>query len=481
MSSTPGSLNAGGSAIQTSPARSTDDTENRPTLDGNILTILFPVPNGFRCPMPDCHEKYVGVTWTSRRQSLMRHLWDEHRLKVSAAYTCTICSATDLGYRPTVHPCISKGRHELWTNATFAHPCAECSLTFPNKKGLDNHVRSHSRKAAKQRATQPATNARSTPRATPATTSSTTTAANETNAAASSPRADPTLPDLALTILSSPLGGTTGNTADATATAGPTTPTVNEGTSPSRGITSPSHDSQDHEMAPATPGSADCEESSASLRSSTAPASTPRTGPTTSGPLFTPLSSSPIAPTHDATSRDDGCPAAKPAADEENSPSEGSLSVAFSLQGAETASAAASPAENQRSHTLGATPRDDQPMSSTPRSITSQSVESPTQVMSPEEALLDEAGNDPAPQDETSGEITLSGSIDDTNNSDDSDAENEGPAPTQPMSSELTRALMTLSSVYSGNMTLTEIEADMIAGKRNAMPKKISDFFAPKC
>ncbi|KAH7944906.1 hypothetical protein HPB49_001687 [Dermacentor silvarum] len=67
-----------------------------------------------------------------------------------------------------------------------------------------------------------------------------------------------------------------------------------------------------------------------------------------------------------------------------------------------------------------------------------------------------------------------------TEDSDDSDTENEEPAPTQPTSSELTRALMTLSSVYSGNMTLTEIEADMIAGKRTVQ-KKINDFFAPKC
>ncbi|KAH7967697.1 hypothetical protein HPB52_001657 [Rhipicephalus sanguineus] len=68
-----------------------------------------------------------------------------------------------------------------------------------------------------------------------------------------------------------------------------------------------------------------------------------------------------------------------------------------------------------------------------------------------------------------------------TEDSGDSDTENEEPAPTQPTSSELPRALMTLSSVYSGNMTLTEIEADMIAGKWNAVQKKISDFFAPKC
>ncbi|KAH7955971.1 hypothetical protein HPB52_005304 [Rhipicephalus sanguineus] len=67
-----------------------------------------------------------------------------------------------------------------------------------------------------------------------------------------------------------------------------------------------------------------------------------------------------------------------------------------------------------------------------------------------------------------------------TEDSDDSDTENEELATTQPTSSELTRALMTLSLVYSGNMTLTEIEADIIAGKRTVQ-KKISDFFAPKC
>lgn len=35
--------------------------------------------------------------------------------------------------------------------------------------------------------------------------------------------------------------------------------------------------------------------------------------------------------------------------------------------------------------------------------------------------------------------------------------------------------------MYSSNMTLTEIEADMIAGKRNVVQKKIGDYFAPKC
>ncbi|KAH7971853.1 hypothetical protein HPB52_003476 [Rhipicephalus sanguineus] len=253
MTTTPSSSIARRSGTPGSPTASADGSENQPTLDGNILTILFPVPNGFRCPIQDCHEKYAGVNWTSRRQSLMRHLVDEHGLKVTAAYTCTICSATDLGYRPTVHPCISRGRHELSSNASFAH------LSFPSRKGLDNHKRAHSKQAAKQRATQQSDNARSTPSVTPAATGSRNIATRQNNAAASSPkagltppdltisplsspidgaasppRADPTPPELALGFLSSPIDGASNNAANATATAGATPPAASVGASPSR-------------------------------------------------------------------------------------------------------------------------------------------------------------------------------------------------------------------------------------------------------
>ncbi|KAL1475346.1 hypothetical protein MTO96_037362 [Rhipicephalus appendiculatus] len=69
------------------------------------------------CPKEGCYTKYATVNWTSRRQSLLRHLLDEHGMKVTAAYTCTICPDPELGYRPTYHACISRGRHELQANA----------------------------------------------------------------------------------------------------------------------------------------------------------------------------------------------------------------------------------------------------------------------------------------------------------------------------------------------------------------------------
>lgn len=360
-----------------SPTASADGSENQPTLDGNILTILFPVPNGFRCPIQDCHEKYAGVNWTSRRQSLMRHLVDEHGLKVTAAYTCTICSATDLGYRPTVHPCISRGRHELSSNASFAHKCTDCPLSSPSRKGLDNHKRAHSKQAAKQRATQQTDNATSTPSVTPAATGSRNTATSQNNVAASSPntgpstpdltisllsspidgaasppRADPTPPELALTLLSSPLDGASNNAANATATAGATPPAASVGASPSREITVVSCDSQDYDTGQAAPGPTEREtspECSTSPHCSTALTSTPSTGSTPSDRQLT-LPPPPLGTEQGTASRDAEDAATPPAAGEEPPPPEGSLSVSLSLRTAPSYSA--TPRERKRTTRL---------------------------------------------------------------------------------------------------------------------------------
>ncbi|KAH7971852.1 hypothetical protein HPB52_003475 [Rhipicephalus sanguineus] len=116
------------------------------------------------------------------------------------------------------------------------------------------------------------------------------------------------------------------------------------------------------------------------------------------------LPSPPLGTEQGTASRDAEDAATPPAAGEEPPPPEGSLSVSLSLQDC---------AQLQRN---AAGTQEDHPLSSTPRSITSHSAGSPTHVMSPEEPLTKNAGdNDLAPQDETPGEITLSGPIDDTN------------------------------------------------------------------
>ncbi|KAL3213453.1 hypothetical protein MRX96_035386 [Rhipicephalus microplus] len=123
----------------------------------------------FTCPITNVGYGTPGICWTSRRQSLVRHLLDEHELKVKVAYTCTLCSTTGLGLHPTLHSCISRGRHELSPLDLYRHKCPECPATMTTRKGLDNHMRKHKKQEAQHRNEQPTTarTSRAAPAATP--------------------------------------------------------------------------------------------------------------------------------------------------------------------------------------------------------------------------------------------------------------------------------------------------------------------------
>ncbi|KAL3203006.1 hypothetical protein MRX96_042217 [Rhipicephalus microplus] len=81
------------------------DAQNQATLadEGKTLNIFFPIPHSITCPIDLCGVRYSGVSWTSQHQSLVRHLLDEHEIRVKATYTCTFCSTTGLGLHPTHH------------------------------------------------------------------------------------------------------------------------------------------------------------------------------------------------------------------------------------------------------------------------------------------------------------------------------------------------------------------------------------------
>ncbi|KAL3192059.1 hypothetical protein MRX96_018178 [Rhipicephalus microplus] len=147
------------------------DAQNQPQLgkEGQTLDVFFPIPHSFTCPIDKCGVRYSGISWTSRRQSLVQHLLDEHELKVKVAYTCTLCSTTGLGLHPTLHSCISRGRHELSPLDLYRHKCPECPATMTTRKGLDNHMRKHKRQEAQRRNEQPTTarTSKAAPAATP--------------------------------------------------------------------------------------------------------------------------------------------------------------------------------------------------------------------------------------------------------------------------------------------------------------------------
>ncbi|KAL3218013.1 hypothetical protein MRX96_031920 [Rhipicephalus microplus] len=110
---------------------------------------IFPIPHSFTCPIDFCGVQYSGVSWTSRRQSLVRHLLDEHEIRVKVTYTCTLCFTTGLGLHPTRHSCFAREGHELSPIDLYRHKCP-VSITLSSKKGLDNHMRKHKRAQAQE-------------------------------------------------------------------------------------------------------------------------------------------------------------------------------------------------------------------------------------------------------------------------------------------------------------------------------------------
>ncbi|XP_077498739.1 uncharacterized protein LOC144109832 [Amblyomma americanum] len=137
-----------------SPASSTTSSPSRPgsqpRLEGSTLTVCFPLARTFRCTEKGCATAYAPVTWTSRRQSLLRHLESDHGVRVDRViYFCTLCEK-DIGLRPTLHGCLAGGRFEETAPVDHRHKCSECAMSFTTKKGLNNHHLWHRKKAASE-------------------------------------------------------------------------------------------------------------------------------------------------------------------------------------------------------------------------------------------------------------------------------------------------------------------------------------------
>ncbi|KAL1475335.1 hypothetical protein MTO96_037351 [Rhipicephalus appendiculatus] len=391
------------------------DSKNQPTLkeDGKTINIFFPIPHSFICPNQECSVRYTGVSWTSRCQSLMRHLLEEHELRVTPSYICTLCSSTGLGHHPTRHPCISRGRYELSPLDLYRHKCPKCPTTMSSRKGLHNHMRAHKKQEAQQ-TTQQSTTAWATgtaPAATPTGRPSHATAANraartmtlrssqssnsttskgqrssQTSPATSTPPAPPTPPELALIPFSPLLGDMPGIPDDVSATAAAPSSTPSEVTTTRRRSSSVSLFSQDSNEVSTTssPGQHGSPRDSSDSRGSSALASTQQSRPPSPEQTLTLLPSL-----------------------------LGSVNGSFSHN---TKDAATRPGELGTTQRSIAAARKDPERSPTTRNITN-SVDSSTQLMSSEAPSPDGAGgesHDPAPQTENPGEITLSGPIDDT-------------------------------------------------------------------
>ncbi|KAM7296728.1 hypothetical protein ISCGN_021885 [Ixodes scapularis] len=105
----------------------------------------------FRCTEEGCSSAYSAASWTSRRQSLQRHLEGDHGVRIRRTTNhCALCSVT-LGARPSAHPCLANGNHTA-APIQQRHQCPECPASFPSRKGLGNHRQWHRKQRAGRQA-----------------------------------------------------------------------------------------------------------------------------------------------------------------------------------------------------------------------------------------------------------------------------------------------------------------------------------------
>ncbi|KAL1433823.1 hypothetical protein MTO96_012163 [Rhipicephalus appendiculatus] len=118
----------------------------QPERDGTTITLYFPLPPVFQCCEDGCRAAYNPAVWTSRRQSLVRHLEAEYGIRTRrTVYVCTICGDT-LGSRPTTHGCLAGQPNAAPPN--LQHRCPSCPRSFLSRRGLYNHEQWHRREAA---------------------------------------------------------------------------------------------------------------------------------------------------------------------------------------------------------------------------------------------------------------------------------------------------------------------------------------------
>ncbi|KAF2895583.1 hypothetical protein ILUMI_10593 [Ignelater luminosus] len=109
-------------------------------LRNDALTIFHPTPPQLQCPIPNCGTFYKSTTWTSMKQSVIRHLKQTHDIKINEYENICRRCRLNLGNRPSKHECQDKNNLiPPLSQRTFLWQCTTCPMTFPSKKALANH------------------------------------------------------------------------------------------------------------------------------------------------------------------------------------------------------------------------------------------------------------------------------------------------------------------------------------------------------
>mgnify|MGYP000235756466 CR=1 FL=1 len=119
---------------------------------GEKLTVFHPTRSTFVCTEPGCEAKFHASSWTAMRRSVERHLLSTHKITISS--TENVCKHCDknLGIRPTSGHACSQTRPTtpISSPVQYPHACTQCNNSFPNKRGLSNHLQWHKLETQKQ-------------------------------------------------------------------------------------------------------------------------------------------------------------------------------------------------------------------------------------------------------------------------------------------------------------------------------------------
>ncbi|KAH7965219.1 hypothetical protein HPB49_004764 [Dermacentor silvarum] len=122
------------SPLRSSEASSTISTSSsitrsarQPSRDVQVLYLYFPLPHIIRRCETEFRASYGGATWTSRRQSLVRHLEQEHVIRITTRCNkCSFCGE-ELSLGPPGHACFANGSLEAPTTQARQHSDVQSS------------------------------------------------------------------------------------------------------------------------------------------------------------------------------------------------------------------------------------------------------------------------------------------------------------------------------------------------------------------
>ncbi|KAH7937279.1 hypothetical protein HPB49_009974 [Dermacentor silvarum] len=116
--------------------------------------MYFAFPHTLRCCETECRDSYGDATWTSRRQSLVRHLEQEHAIRITTGCNkCSLCGE-EFSLHPSGQAYFANGSMEA-PNTLARHQCAHCVASLPSARDLANHTHWHAKQDAMVRQASP--------------------------------------------------------------------------------------------------------------------------------------------------------------------------------------------------------------------------------------------------------------------------------------------------------------------------------------